>query len=142
MGNIQGLRSQKQADKLSQLARLAKHDHLLCINETNLLPSNSSLLVKGGLGDVCRIKALSETSYPKEMRIHSQHNGRRSRKKSGLGTSMVSRRPDIMSIGIADADDEIVFVRVGSCNCSGLVLTGYRSPSSEHQPDIENFIPE
>ena len=134
-GNIQGLRTQKQADKLSRLSKLCQNDHLLCLNETNLREKDATLLVKGDLGKICKIKSLDNIKFLKGKRVL---NNKRL-KRSGFGTAMVSHRPDLMNLHVCTDDHEIVYAKIKSGDFNGLVITGYRSPSSKDDTDTANF---
>ena len=61
------------------------------------------------------------------------------KKLSGYGTAMVSSRPDIMHLEAYNNDEEIVLCNFDSHGVRGLVITGYRSPSSKNEEDIRSF---
>jgi len=134
-GNVQGLKTQKQADKLSRLSKLCQNDHLVCLNETNLREKDATLLVKKELGKICKMKSLDNIKFVNGKRIY---NNKRL-KRSGFGTAMVSHRPDLINLHACSEDHEIVYAKIKTGECKGLVVTGYRSPSSKDDTDTANF---
>ena len=74
-GNISGLNAKKR----SKLRTLTKHDHLICLNETNLSQNDSILLTDSGLGNTAVIKALDNISFNRGKRTVPTRNGQASR---------------------------------------------------------------
>ena len=138
-GNIQGLASGKQSEKLTRLSKLSTSDHLICLNETNLSETDSVLLVKAGLGEICTMKSLDHVTYKNGKRAQPTKNGAPCRKRSGFGTAMISARPDVMKLNKCEHDHELVFSNVDANGIHGLIITGYRSPSSRDEQEINDF---
>ena len=129
--NIDGIRS-----KWNDLAALSQSDHVLCLNELNLSACDSSLLTSklAGEGTAC-IKALDRTSYDRKGRKVTIAR----KKRKGYGTAIVSKIPEYTQINSVTNDQEIVHATLELNGCKGLLITGYRSPSSRVDTDIYAF---
>ena len=134
-GNVDGL-SKKKADKLKILS---DQDHFLCLNELNYKECDASLLVNSGLGNLACIKALDDITFKKGKRISTNKNGIKRTKKKGYGTAIISKLSDGVSLHKYSEKEEIVYATLNLHNTSGLIITGYRSPSSRQNDDIKNF---
>jgi hypothetical protein len=60
-------------------------------------------------------------------------------KRSGFGTAILSKRSDFCQLFSFEGEEELVFSKVATNGVSGLVITGYRSPSSKYNVEIEHF---
>ena len=134
-GNISGLNAKKR----SKLRTLTKHDHLICLNETNLSQNDSILLTDSGLGNTAVIKALDNISFNRGKRTVPTRNGQASRKHHGYGTAIISKLPDHTVLKPCEYEEELVSAFLNLNGLNGLIVTGYRSPSSKHKPDIDTF---
>ena len=142
--NIDGIRA-----KWSQLRSVSQHDHILCLNELNLAQSDTSLLTaKYDLGDTASIKSLDRVTYNKKgLRTPPKKkvsiNGRDAwvpcTKKKGFGTAIVSKIPNLTRIQNYEGPYELVYATMKLNNLSGVVITGYRSPSSRCETEISGF---
>ena len=121
--------------KMEKLKLLSQQDHLLCLNELNYKEIDTSLLVNSGLGSLACIKSLDTITFKKGKRINTVNKT----KKKGYGTAIVSKLTEGITLNKCSADEEIVFATLKLHNTTGLVITGYRSPSSHIEDDIKNF---
>lgn len=129
--NINGIRT-----KWHDLAVLSANDHLICLNEMNLSSHDSSLLTSKlcTTGSAC-ISALDYTSYDRK----GKKVKTKKKKKKGYGTAILSKIPDFSQLSSVSQDHEIVHATLTLNDCKGLLITGYRSPSSRVDSDIYAF---
>ena len=129
--NIDGIRS-----KWNDLAALSASDHLLCLNELNLSAHDSPLLAsKLGPNGIACINALDYTSYDRKgKKVKTKR-----KKKKGYGTAILSKIPEYSQLSCFSKDQEIVHASLELRDCKGLLITGYRSPSSRVDTDIYAF---
>ena len=133
--NIDGLRN-----KAKKLKILSANDHIICMNETNLVDTDSSLISQLGLGDTVVSKSLHNYTFKKGRRVLLNKGKNCSKhKKKGFGTTICSRIPAMTTLHPSSADHELVYSILSLNNCTGLVINGYRSPSSKFEPDIDSF---
>ena len=129
--NIDGIRT-----KWNDVAALTHSDHLICFNELNLSSHDSTLLSsKLDLQGTTKISALDHTSYDrkgKKIKI-------KRRKRKGFGTAIFSKIPNFTDISAISKDHELVYANLKLPDCQGLLITGYRSPSSRVEDDINSF---
>ena len=85
------------------------------------------------------MKCLDHVTYKNGKRTQPTRNGAPCRKRSGFGTAMISARPDIMKLNKFEHDQELVYAEVDANGIHGLIITGYRSPSSRDEEEISDF---
>ena len=130
-GNVNGIKN-----KWNDIIAVSQSDHILCFNELNLSESDTALLsTKICPGVPCRIKALDRLSYDKK----GNRKNLKNRKKKGFGTAIISKLSDSSKIGVCENDHEIVFNHLNLNGTKGLVIAGYRSPSSRVESDISAY---
>jgi hypothetical protein len=79
-------------NKAAKLALLSQSDHVICLNETNLSESDTSLLAKYNLGPLAKIKALGNISFKNGRRTVPRVNGKIvDRKRKEFGTAIISK---------------------------------------------------
>ena len=61
------------------------------------------------------------------------------RKRKGFGTAIFSKIPNFTDISAISKDHELVYANLKLPDCQGLLITGYRSPSSRVEDDINSF---
>ena len=135
-GNLDGLnfKTKDGISKVRKLQNLTQGDHMLLLNETNLSETDTKLLTHNGkLGDLAIIRALDEFTFVKGKRvaIKTLAKTRKLKHKSkGYGSAIVTRLRKEAKLHKYKGDHEILYGVLDLNNTSGLVLTGYRSPSS------------
>ena len=122
--------------KWDQFAALSSSDHVLCINELNLSKTDCSLLTsKLAEGSSAKISALDHLSYDRQgKKVKTKR-----KKKKGYGTAILSKISGSTEIDCTESEHEIVYARLNLNGASGLIITGYRSPSSRVELDINSF---
>ena len=96
-------------------------------------------MVNNGLGKIARIKALDNITFKKGKRFELNKNGTTRTKKKGYGTAIVSKLSEGVQLNSFSGSEEIVSATLKLHNTTGLIITGYRSPSSKFHDDIKNF---
>ena len=124
---------------LNTLEILTGDEHLICLNETNLSESDTTLLK---LGNSCLIRSLDNITYKKGERVQPTKtvNGEQiiCRKRSGYGTAIIEKLSGT-TLHKASCEEEIVYALVNREDFNALFMTGYRSPSSTNEADITHF---
>ena len=143
--NVDGLGN---GPKMGQLKETTRNDHMLLLNETNYGEKDAQLLTANGLGCIAAIRALDNFTFKNGKRVEptrkvKQTNGSyknvKCRKKSGFGSAIISKLEKGVEIFTCKQEEEILWANVKLNGTDGLVLSGYRSPSSKTDKDISNF---
>ena len=142
--NCDGLNTDQKAARLREISR---NDHMLLLNETNYEEKDASLLIANGLGKICAVRALDDVTFKNGNRIKPTKKVKMSngefklvecRKKSGFGSAIVSKLDNVV-IKVTKKKEEVLWATMDLNGTKGMVLTGYRSPSSKNDSDIRNF---
>ena len=141
--NVDGLNNQK----LGRLREITRNDHLLVLNETNWQENDAKLFSANGIGVLSKLKSLDNVTFKNGNRVQptktvNNRQGKKvlnCRKRSGFGSAIVSKLGKGVTIYSGKFDDEILWSKISLNGVNGIVVGGYRSPSSKNKTDIDIF---
>ena len=125
--------------KANRLKMLTQEDHIICLNETNYKESDATLFTQAGLGHMAVVKSLDNVSFKRGKRVVPTRRGIQCTKQKSYGTAIVSRLTNGVKLYKYSGSEELVYATLDLNNTKGLIITGYRSPSSKDLEDIRAF---
>ena len=139
-GNVDGL----DTSKFYKLRELSKSEDLLILNETNLKEDSTNIFSKYGFGNYSCIKAVDYVTFDKhgdKTKPTKKVNGKSvdCTKRSGFGTAIMTNDDRNITLSKTKGDNELVYGIITMGSLKGLIIGGYRSPSSKNNNDIVEF---
>ena len=135
-----GLGNGLSTDKKMAIKAMSIHDTVLAFSESNCVRDDARQLASE-FGRDCRISALDSWTYDKKgARVRPSG----ARKLSAFGTAIISKDADLCEwpevSSVTGTDFELIPVIMKRGSVTGLLLSGYRSPSMRDSSEIMCFF--